>query len=327
MLHVGLNPYGINFAIGLMGAKTPRQNPHPLGLEGFVRIAEEASVRSIEIHAGHLIGSTIFDLQSLVKRLSGMNVIPVVSVGPPMDGLDRAIACAKEIGAKTVRVGLTTVLCGDRAMLGDDWPKLVADVRRSLKLHAWQAADQGVTLAIEDHQDFGSQELLDFCEEAGPSVGICLDTGNALAVGEDPLAFARRVAPKVCHVHLKDYQAQWTDEGYRLIRCAIGDGAVLLAEIVGILSRHHSEMTASLEPGSLEARHIRLFRPEWWRGYSPRQADELGPCLAAARRNRWPEEADWRTPWETGADAGAIVEYEMKMLWKSVKNIKALGLM
>jgi 3-oxoisoapionate decarboxylase len=327
MFHVGLNPYGINYAIGLMGAGTPRQNPRPLGLEGFVRIAEELGVRSIEIHAGHLIGSGSFDLQSLAKRLAAMKVIPVVSLGPPMEGLDRAIVCAREIGAKTVRVGLTTVLCGDRALSGDEWPKLVAGVRRSLKSHAHQAAEEGITLAIENHQDFGSQELLNFCEEAGLSVGICLDTGNALAVGEDPVTFARQVGPKVCHVHLKDYQAQWTDDGYRLIRCAIGDGAVPLAEIVGILIRHHPEMTASLEPGALEARHIRLFRPEWWRGYSPRQADELGLCLLAARRRRWPEEVDWRTPWESGADAPDIVDYEMKMLWKSVKNMKVLGLM
>ncbi len=30
------------------------------------------------------------------------------------------------------------------------------------------------------------------------------------------------------HVHLKDYRVQFTDEGYRLVRCAIGDGAVPL---------------------------------------------------------------------------------------------------
>jgi 3-oxoisoapionate decarboxylase len=224
-------------------------------------------------------------------------------------------------------VGLTTVLAGDRALLGDEWPGLVVKVRDRLIQHARQAIELGVVLAIEDHQDFGSQELLNLCEETGPGVGICLDTGNPLAVGEEPLTFARRVASRVCHVHLKDYQVQWADEGYRLIRCAIGDGVIPFAGILEALREYQPELTASLEPGALEARHVRLFRPEWWRGYPPRQAAELGPCLAVVQRCRLPDDADWRTPWESGAEPRAIVDYEMRMLSKSVFNMKTLGLM
>jgi len=39
-----------------------------------------------------------------------------------------------------------------------------------------------------------------------------------------------------------------------------------------------------------------------------------------------PEADDWRTPWEAGADAETIVQYEMGQLRKSVENLKALGL-
>ena len=37
------------------------------------------------------------------------------------------------------------------------------------------------------------------------------------------------IAPHVRYLHLKDYRVQFTDEGYRLVRCAIGDGAVPFA--------------------------------------------------------------------------------------------------
>src|SRR3712207_7685081 len=50
---------------------------------------------------------------------------------------------------------------------------------------------------------------------AGESVGITLDCGNAFAVAESPLSFARTVAPRVHHVHLKDYRVQFSDEGFR----------------------------------------------------------------------------------------------------------------
>ena len=63
----------------------------------------------------------------------------------------------------------------------------------------------------------------------GPGVGIIFDTGNTFPVAEAPLDFTRVIAPHVRHVHLKDYRVQFTDEGYRLVRCAIGDGAVPFA--------------------------------------------------------------------------------------------------
>ena len=112
-------------------------------------------------------------------------------------------------------------------------------------------------------------------------------------MAEAPLDFTRRVAPYVRHVHLKDYRAQFTDEGFRLVRCAIGDGAVPLPQMLDMLAEHHPKMTAVLEPGALEARHVRLLRPEWWNGYPPKGAPELAACLASLRVNRLPDDADY----------------------------------
>ena len=49
-------------------------------------------------------------------------------------------------------------------------------------------------------------------------------------------------------------------------------------------------------------------------------------CLKAARRNRLADDADYRTPWERGAD-GELVQYELDMIRRSAANMKALGLM
>ena len=137
--------------------------------------------------------------------------------------------------------------------------------------------------------------------------------------------FYARVAPHVRHVHLKDYRVQFTDEGYRLVRCAIGDGAVPVAEMLELFSAHHPTLTAVLEPGALEARHVRFLKPEWWALYPPKTAASLAACLAAAQRNRLPDDADTRTPWEKGED-GAIEAYELAMIRRSAANMRALGL-
>jgi sugar phosphate isomerase/epimerase len=327
MLEIGLNPYGLTYYLGLQGRGTPRANPAGRGLEGFIEVAQELRAKTIEIHNAWIAELSESETMVVRERIAALGMTPIISLGPPLEGVDTAIQSAVGIGSRIVRLGLSPVLCGDRNAWGAKWHELIVNARVNLRTYAPQAADLGLTLAIEDHQDFGSQELLEFCAESGPNVGICLDTGNSFPVGEAPLAFARRVAPLVRHVHLKDYNVQWTDEGYRLVRCAIGDGAVPFPEIAAILAEHHQTLTASLEPGALEARHVRLFRPEWWNGYAPRTAAELGPCLAAARPRRLPDDADYRTPWERGDDGETIVRYELDMIRHSAANMKSLGWM
>jgi sugar phosphate isomerase/epimerase len=326
MLAVGLNPYGLTYVLGLQGRGTPRANPKGGGLDGFIAIAEEIGARTLEIYEPWLAEMDEAALVRLRDRLVALGMTPVVSGGLMMGPLDRAIRIAGILGARIIRLGLTTVLCGDRAALGAEWPALVGQVRQALRAAAPLARDAGLRFGIENHQDFGSAELVAFCEEAGPAVGITYDTGNSFPVAEAPLDFTRVVAPHVVHVHLKDYRVQFTDEGYRLVRCAIGDGAVPIGPIAAILAEHHPRLTAVLEPGALEARHVRLLTPGWWHGYPPKTAAALAACLAAARRERLADDADTRTPWERGDDA-ALPAYEMDMIRKSAASMRALGLM
>jgi hypothetical protein len=303
---VGLNPYGLAYTLGLQGDEGS-------GLDGFLEIAGEIGARVVELHAPWLDGAK---LPALGDR------IPIVSCGLDPAGDEAAVELAAALGARVVRMALSRVLQGDRHAV--DWPAIVAGVRARLAHIAPRAAAAGVSIAIENHQDFTSAELMAFCEEAGDAVGITLDTGNSFPVAEAPLDFARTVAPRVRHVHLKDYRVQFTDEGYRLVRCAIGDGAVPFAELVEILGR---DLTASLEPGALAARHIRLFTDAWWRGYPPVDARQLAAALRAAQVNRLGDDEDFRTPWERGVTGDELVRYERDMMRRSAANMRALGLM
>ena len=239
MLQVGLNPYGLTYYLGLQGHGTPRANPDGRGLDGFIEIAREIGARTIELHNPWLTAMSDEELAALRRRLATLGLVPIIASGLMHEPEGAALRPAVALGAKTIRLVLTRLLCGDRNALGAEWPLLVARVRDGLHRYAAQAAAAGVTLAIEDHQDFNSQELVELCDEAGANVGICFDIANAFSVGEAPIDFTRRAAAKVRHIHLKDYNVQFTDEGYRLVRCAIGDGAVPFREVIAILAEHH----------------------------------------------------------------------------------------
>jgi sugar phosphate isomerase/epimerase len=67
------------------------------------------------------------------------------------------------------------------------------------------AADQGVTLAIENHGDFTADALLRLLERIGsPNLKVTLDTGNLLSVKDDPVEGSRKLAPHVAATHIKD---------------------------------------------------------------------------------------------------------------------------
>ncbi|MDB5474266.1 MAG: xylose isomerase [Devosia sp.] len=323
-IQTGLNPYGLTYYVGLQGRGTPRANAAGVGLNGFIDLAAELNSRTIEIFEPWIADLDEPGRQALRKRLEALGMEPVVSSALWMGEINSCVASALAIGATKIRFALTPVLCGDRNAAGARWSDLVDDVRTKLGAYAPIAAEHGLTILIENHQDFTSRELVAFCEEFGPNVRIVFDTGNSFPVAEAPLDFTRVIAPYVAHVHLKDYRVQWTEEGYRLVRCAIGDGAVPFKEIFELLGQHHDRMTAVLEPGALEVRHVRLFTPDWWTGYAPKLAPELAACLAAARRNCLPDDADYRTPWERGSD-GEMVEYELGMIRRSAANMHALG--
>jgi sugar phosphate isomerase/epimerase len=326
-LTVGLNPYGLTYTLGLQGVGTPRANPHATGLDGFLAMATEIGARAVEIHDPWLTDLGPAGRPALKARLGELGLRPIIAASLVED-IDTIVRNAVDLGARTIRLGLSPVLCGDRNAFGAArWAQQIAEIRAGLGRLAPATADHGITVAMENHQDFGSAELVAFCEEAGDNIGITFDCGNAFPVAESPLSFARTAAARIRHVHLKDYRVQFTDEGYRLVRCAIGDGAVPFRQIFDLLLADGRSLTASLEPGALEARHVRLFTPDWWRGYAPKDARALAETLNAARVNLLPEDADYRTPWEREAPAAELVAYERDMMLSSAANMRALGLM
>lgn len=326
MFLTGLNPYGLTYHLGLQGQGTARANPKGAGLEGFVALAAELGAKTLELFEPWLAALDDAELAAFKERLDRLGMAPIISSGLQTADFESCLRSAKGLGATLIRFALTPILCGDRAAAGTRWPELVAGVRDKLGRYAPRAAREMLTIGIENHQDFTSAELVALCQEFGSAVGIVYDTGNSFPVGEAPLDFTRAVAPYVRHVHLKDYRAQMTQEGFRLVRCAIGDGAVPFVELTALLRGHHRTLTAVLEPGALEARHVRLFTPDWWNGYPPRDAAGLAACLRAAQRNRLDELADFRTPWERGDD-DELVSYELDMIRRSAANMGRLGIM
>jgi 3-oxoisoapionate decarboxylase len=319
-MRIGLAAYGTTFSMGLdPQADRPRITPLQLMDQAWAM-----HVQGVEIPVFLLEGE---DLPSVASAARERNLFLILAASGYMAGpLKEAIHLAAQIGAETVRTMVGGAkIGGDRRLIADRWQPFLQDVLTHLKEAAACAEQSQVNLAVENHQDLASEELLWLCESIGSArFGITLDTGNPLATAEEPLDYCRRVAPVIKHVHLKDYRIYLSEEGYRLVRCPLGQGVVDFPVLFDMLVTSCPGVTMSIELGALEARYIRVLADDYWPAYPPRSAAQLAHVLRFVQANANPT-GDWRTPFERGEPARDIMAYEEQQLAESLAYLRSIG--
>jgi len=324
-LPVGLAAYGFGYLCGFAGAGTPRACPDPYDAYRLMDLAEALGLGGVEFPPRWGLPSlALADLEA-ARAYAAARGLSVVFAGGIVDveELRALLPAAATLGAPVVRVVASGILCGDRRAVRETWPAYLEEIAGRLRAVRGLAEESGVAIAVENHQDLTSNELVDLCALVdSPRVGVTLDAVNPLAVVEDPLAFARRVAPLIKNVHLKDYHVYTAIEGYRLVRCAIGAGVLDVAGLLELLAREAPDAPVSIELGALQARHVRFLDDEFWLGYPPRRAEEILPALRLREARGQPLDEDWRTPWEREAAAEELAAYELSEIEQSVAYLR-----
>jgi len=85
---------------------------------------------------------------------------------------------------------------------------VVACVAPAVLRRVVEELQTGLTLCVENHWDQPLATARDLRRALATEsrAAACLDTGQALAAGQDPCGFARALAGRLGHVHLKDAQ-------------------------------------------------------------------------------------------------------------------------
>lgn len=316
-MRIGLSVYGTTFGMGINPASgraaiTPRQ---------LMDRALAADLEGVELPASLLQGEDVAGVAQYARERGLFITLATGGYDPAQ--LAKAIDLGAQLGVGTVRTVVGGAkIGGDRRPLAGRWRAFLEEVLAGLREATGYAEQAGVNLAVENHQDLASEELLWLCESIGsPRFGITLDTGNPLATAEEPLDFFRRVAPHVKNVHLKDYWVYLSEEGYRLVRCPLGQGLTDFPALFQILAQTVPDVTMSIELGALEARHIRVLADDYWPDYPPRSAAQLARALRMVQANAKPI-GDWRTPFEREEPVEAIIAYEDRQLAASLAYIQ-----
>ena len=146
--------------------------------------------------------------------------------------------------------------------------------------------DLGLRIAIENHGDLTTRELLALIGEAGADlVGVNYDAGNPMWVMEDPAQTLEFLAPFVVTSHFRDSALFEHPRGAAFQWVAMGDGSINIGAVVESYQR--------LCPGKPVLLEIITGRPpqllpyledEWWNGFRTTPAADFARFIGLVRR-------------------------------------------
>lgn len=180
----------------------------------FVNRASELAVDGVSLESCFFESTEPAYLADMKSVLDEKRLERVLAWGHP-DGLEAGrnehawremnslIPKARCTGADIMRIVASSLMFRNEP----HGPQLDA-IERMLKESVKIAADCGVILAIENHIDYTSAEILQILERVDSDhLKVNFDTGNTLRMMEDPVAAARRLGPYTVATHTKDLDA------------------------------------------------------------------------------------------------------------------------
>jgi len=199
------------------------------------------------------------------------------------------LEASKAAGAEVVR---TVCMPGRRYEVFDS-----AEQFKRFADESWQAlrraepiaARHRVTLAVENHKDWRTDEMLGWLKKLSSEwVRVCLDTGNSVALLEDPLATAETLAPFVATTHLKDMGVAEYADGFLLTEVPFGEGFLDLPKIVSVVRKANPKVRLNLEMITRDPLKVPCLTPKYWATLTTVPAKELADALARVRKHKFP---------------------------------------
>jgi sugar phosphate isomerase/epimerase len=234
-MKVGIDNYCYHRFFGEIYAQ--QQDPgRRITIEWFVERAKQLGVDGVSLESCFFPGFEPAYLDGLKSQLDAAGLMRVFAWGHP-DGLEggksktaykemvEMIPHARRLGADVMRVvGSSLMFRFENHQ--EQIERLTGMFREAVRV----AADHGVKLAIENHIDFTSDEIVQLLDQVDSDhLGVNFDTANFARLLDDPVKGMRKLAPRVLATHIKDLKVNAqasVDDWFFFSSTPVGDGFV-----------------------------------------------------------------------------------------------------
>lgn len=148
------------------------------------------------------------------------------------------------------------------------------------------ARRHGLKIAVENHKDHTSSELAELMRGLSSEwIGVLVDTGNNLALLEDPMETIRTLAPFVMSVHLKDMALQPMEQGFLLSEVRLGTGMLDLVGLVARLTKVNPSIALHLEMATRDPLRVPCLTDAYFATFPGRRKTHLEAAMARVKAN------------------------------------------
>jgi sugar phosphate isomerase/epimerase len=253
----------------------------------FLEFAKERGANAVQLPLGIRNEAASADVRRACEKL-GMQIEGIVA--PPNDAksdLDRFAAdlkTAQWCGAPVVRVAMRGGRRYEVFDKAEDFSAFIKRAEEAIRRAEPIAKKHKVVLAVENHKDFRTDELVDLMKTLGSNwVGVCVDTGNNFALLEDPMATIEALAPFARSVHLKNMGLEDAPNGFRMSEVALEEGCFDLKKMVAVLRKANPKVGLHLEMITRDPLSIPCLTEKYWATLGRVPGRELARTLARVR--------------------------------------------
>jgi sugar phosphate isomerase/epimerase len=199
---------------------------------------------------------------------------------------DRQAAAAKEIGARCIRCACLGGRRYETFATLADWEKFIADSHAAIERAITIVEKHRVPLALENHKDWTAEELAALLKKYGSEyLGVCLDTGNNMALLDDPMETVRLLAPYAVTTHIKDMAVEEYPDGFLLSEVPLGQGMLDLKAIIQTIAAARPKASMTLEMITRDPLKIPCLTDKYWATFPQRNGKYLAAALAQVRKH------------------------------------------
>ncbi|MCI0659476.1 MAG: sugar phosphate isomerase/epimerase [Acidobacteria bacterium] len=254
----GIKSYGIAYTSFPIRLRQGRQGQgitspvHPLPAEKYIDLCHSFGANGCQMDFSQLTSAEPEYLQGLRQKLEANSMFMEFAVSARLlenpDNFAKVAFAAQQMGVSRLRIAC---LSGRRYETFHEmatWKEFDTRWKNVLQNAEPMLKQNKLYVGVENHKDWLADELVEILKTIGsPHLGACVDFGNNVALLEDPVEVARKLAPYAVTTHLKDMAVRPYPEGFELSEVALGDGTTPLAEIAGILRKQRPEIHFCLE--------------------------------------------------------------------------------
>jgi sugar phosphate isomerase/epimerase len=209
--------------------------------------------------------------------------IEVMAELPKQDdtsAFESTLRAAKAAGALCVRCAALGGRRYENFSSLPDWQSFVTQSLAAIDRALAVAARVQLALAIENHKDWTADELAALMKQKSSEyLGVCLDTGNNIALLDDPTGAIETLAPYALSTHCKDMAVEPYSDGFLLSEVPLGEGIIDLRRAVSAVRTARPKTRFTLEMITRNPLQVPCLMDKYWVTFPERSGRYLARTL------------------------------------------------